>query len=293
MASSLEKSVRVIKIVAKLFGYIKLKSSDLAEEFDVSIKTIQRDLKLIAEVLPLKSNRGLWWLDRNNIKEQKLAYELIKSFSQNAGLDIECLQDSKDSLSLISFAIAYESIDENIAKKIIDSIKSKLSCRFFYTNNKGKKSQKVVSPILIFTQSGIWYLVAKENSTNIIKKYSFEKIKLFETLDSVPSIATAKDIKEAKKHKNIWYSSDKEPFVVELFVDKYAYGYIQNNPLHFSQSIKELLVDGGAILTYEITNSMELLPKIKEWIPYITILEPNDLKKNLIDELNEYLGASL
>jgi len=147
MASSLEKSVRVIKIVAKLFGYVKLKSSDLAEEFGVSIKTIQRDLKLIAEVLPLKTNRGLWWLDRSNIKEQKLAYELIKSFSQNAGIDIECLQDSKESLSLISFAIAYGSIDENIAKKIIDSINNRVSCQFFYTNNRGEKSQKVVSPI--------------------------------------------------------------------------------------------------------------------------------------------------
>jgi len=289
MASSLEKSVRVIKIVAKLFGYGKLKSSALAEEFGVSIKTIQRDLKLISEVLPLKTNRGVWWLDRSNIKEQKLAYELIRSFSQNAGIDIECLQDSKESLSLISFAVAYKGIDENIAKEIIDSINSSLSCQFFYTNNRGEKSQKVVSPILIFTQGGFWYLVAKENSTNIIKKYSFSKIKLFKSLENVPSIATTDDIKEAKKYKDIWHSSGSKAFKVELFIDEYAYGYIQNNPLHFSQSLKELLVDGGAVLVYEITNSMELLPKIKEWIPHIFILEPSHLKKDLSNKLKDYL----
>jgi len=290
MASSLEKSVRVIKIVAKLFGYVKLKSSDLAEEFGVSIKTIQRDLKLIAEVLPLKTNRGLWWLDRSNIKEQKLAYELIKSFSQNAGIDIECLQDSKESLSLISFAIAYGSIDENIAKKIIDSINNRVSCQFFYTNNRGEKSQKVVSPILIFTQEGLWYLVAKENSSNIIKKYSFNRIKLFNTLNDTPSIATIDDIKEAKRYKSIWHSSDKEPFVVELFVDDYAFRYVKATPLHFSQKVKELLSTGGAILSYEITNSMELLPEVKRWIPHIVILEPSSLKRDLVDELNGYLG---
>ena len=174
MASSEEKTLRVIKIVAKLFGYSRLKTSALAEEFEVSIKTIQRDLKLIAEVLPLNTNRGLWWLDRSNIKEQKLAYEMIKSFSENVGIDIECLQESKDSVPLISFAVAYKGIDENIAKEIIDSINSRLSCQFYYTNNRGEKSQKVVSPILIFTQGGFWYLVAKENNTKIIKKYSFK-----------------------------------------------------------------------------------------------------------------------
>jgi len=287
--ASLEKSIRIIKIVAKFFNYNKLQSSALADEFEVSIKTIQRDLKLISEVLPIKSSRGLWWLDRESIKEQKVAYELIKSFSQNARIDIECLQDSKDNLSLISFAIAYESIDEDIANKIIDSIKSKLSCQFSYTNNKGEKSKKVVSPILIFTQQGFWYLVAKENSTNLIKKYSFNKIKSFNTLKDVPSIATIDDIKEAKKHKNIWYSSDKKPYIVELFIDDYAFKYIKDSPLHFSQSLKELLSTGGAVVNYEITNSMELLPQIKEWIPHITILKPDSLKQELEQELKEYL----
>jgi predicted DNA-binding transcriptional regulator YafY len=43
-------------------------------------------------------------------------------------------------------------------------------------------------------------------------------------------------------------------------------------------------------LSFEINNSMELLPLIKKWLPHLTIVEPNFLKEELKRQLEESLN---
>jgi hypothetical protein len=53
-----------------------------------------------------------------------------------------------------------------------------------------------------------------------------------------------------------------------------------------SQKFKEKLDDGSIVFTLEYTQPLEILPFIQKWLPYLVILEPQDLKEEFIGNLN-------
>ncbi len=97
----------------------------------------------------------------------------MHSFASNAGLNIDCFQDSLNDLPLISFAIAYGGINKEIAEAIVESIEKGCKCQFNYTNNKGEKSTRTVSPIKLYTAKGKWYLLAKDDKSKEIRFFDF------------------------------------------------------------------------------------------------------------------------
>lgn len=53
-----------------------------------------------------------------------------------------------------------------------------------------------------------------------------------------------------------------------------------------SQKFKEKLDDGSIVFTLEYTQPLEILPFIQKWLPYLVILEPQELKEEFIGNLN-------
>lgn len=57
-----------------------------------------------------------------------------------------------------------------------------------------------------------------------------------------------------------------------------------------SQKFVEKLDDGSIVFTLEYTQSLEILPFIQKWLPYLVILEPKELKEEYIENLNFILS---
>jgi predicted DNA-binding transcriptional regulator YafY len=248
-----------------------------------------RDLQAIAKVLPLIRRRGVYRLDTANLsRDQRLPSAMLQSFASNAGLSIACFKESAGSIPVISFAIAYDGIARGIAEEIITSIEQGSQCTFAYTNNRGEHATRTVSPIKLYTEQGKWYLMAKDSATNAIRVFDFLKIEHFAVLPDTPSDLTQADIDEANARRSIWASSDTEPIEVRVEADAYAARYLDEVPLHPSQSLLSPHAAGGATYLYTITHPMELLPKIKSWIPHLYIESPQSLRDELINELDEY-----
>jgi len=281
---------RIIEIVKQLYAFEHLYVKDLAEKYEVSAKTITRHMEKIQKIIPLHRKRGVWWLDSSRMVEHtRLPSAMLHAFASNAGLSIDCLDDSSESIPMISFAIAYDGIPVPIAEKIIESIERKCRCRFSYTNNRGVSSVKSVSPIKLYTSKGKWYLIAKDSASLQIRSYDFLKIKDFALQTDMRSNLDEADIHEAQSRAGIWSSADTQPYEVQLHVSAYARRYAEEVPLHKSQSLLSPHSDGSATYIYEITHDMELMPSIKEWIPHIHVESPERLRQILAEDIRRYL----
>jgi predicted DNA-binding transcriptional regulator YafY len=281
---------RIIHLVLRLYAFERLHTGRVAQEYGVSQKTILRDMQKIGSIIPLRNKRGVYRIDTEQVSHLSgLPSAMLQSFASNAGLSIDCLPSSQGSIPLISFAIAYDGIPKEIAEQIIESIERGCKCRFEYTNNRNERSRRIVSPVKLYTAKGKWYLLAKDDRSGEVRPFDFYKIRAFEPLPSQPVNLTKEEIAEAAQRSSIWQNASAKPFAVRLHVSAYASRYLLEVPLHPSQEIDIPHSDGSHTFLYHITNEMELLPQIKEWIPHIHIMEPAGMRRVLFDDVAKYL----
>lgn len=282
---------RIVDIVRRLYAFDRLRASEISKEYEVSSKTINRDMKKISEIIPLLSSRGVYHVDTEKMLHlSRLPSAMLHSFASNAGMSIECLGGSTSAIPVISFAIAYDGIPKQIAEQIIQSMEKECKCRFDYTNNRGIPSLRTVSPIKLYAAKGKWYLLAKDDTSKEVRPFDFLKIRQFEILPGVPNDLTRSEIEEANERASIWASAGQKPFEVRLYVSAYAKRYLMEVPLHKSQTLESPHTDGTATFAYRITHNMELLPEIKNWIPHIQVIEPKELRDVLRKDVEKYLA---
>ena len=82
-------------------------------------------------------------------------------------------------------------------------------------------------------------------------------------------------------------TNDKQ-FVVRLFLDKSIRKYFERKPLR-GQTIIGEDKDGSIEIEIKISNTMEILPLILYYIPYIKVLEPQSLADEIKDRVQGYL----
>ena len=282
---------RIVSIMKRLYAFERLRVKELAQEHEVSDKTILRDFKKIAEQIPLLSRRGVYWIDTDRLSgHQRLPEALLQGFASNAGLRIACLEPASASIPVISFAIAYDGIDRSIADALIESIEHRCKCTFGYTNNRGEFSRRTVSPIQLRTEKGKWYLLARDDVSGGVRTFDFLKIRDFGLLSAQPGEATPEQVADALSRSSVWASSETEPYEVQLEVSAYARRYLDEVPLHRSQTLLSPHADGSATYLYTITHPMEILPEVKSWMPHLHILTPDRFRHLLREEIEDFLA---
>ena len=58
-----------------------------------------------------------------------------------------------------------------------------------------------------------------------------------------------------------------------------------------TQKFKEKLDDGSVLFTLDYTQSLEVLPFIQKWLPYLVIIEPQELVDEYVNNLNQIFTA--
>src|SRR5690606_17909290 len=90
-----------------------------------------------------------------------------------------------------------------------------------------------------------------------------------------------------KKFQTLFSNYKKEPFEVVLKIDESVKRFFINKKFLSSQTILENKDD--LIVSFKVTNSMEILPLVKKWLPNIKIVSPKEIKEQFEEELREYL----
>ena len=282
-------AIRLTSIIARLNKGEILSVKELADEFAVTERSIQKDLnKRVMQFLPVTNKNGQYYMESYLLG--KLTYDDIRDFALLSGInklyptmDDEALSDilnAKINDAMLIKGGAYEDISSK--KSEFDLIRLAIVLRhqlYFAYNDK----QRVINPYKLVNNNDIWYLVGDES--NELKTYSFTKIeKLYKTEKSFTPNSDFKVI--INNPNNKWFSQDSIKATLEIdssVAEYFLRRELLPHQVIFKQTSEKLIVQTA--VAYE----EEILKIVRYWIPHIKIVEPHYLDDKLTEELSSYL----
>ena len=302
-----KKIMRLMFILNKLNGAGKVRSSELCAEFNVNIRTIQRDLELLNNAgFPVMSlEKGVYsFTEGFSLKKLMLSNEeaslisffheiadsLGKNFSESFhSLSNKLLSRDDNSPFYIKIPATHAHMKnfpfvKELEKAIDDCQKVSLT----YASLKGNEVLKL-SPVKLVNFEGFWYLLAMPEGKRAFWKFRSEKIKGLELLDE--NFDPPRNLKAMlDRSVNIWFSGEPGEKIV-LEIDKDSAHYFKKKIYFPEQRIVKEKKDGTLVLETH-ANFNEVLRTIVHWIPDIKVIQPKELDSKIRELLNAYLKGS-
>lgn len=290
---------RLTTILRRLNEGEALGVQELALEFNVSTRTIQRDFNERLIAFPIFQSNKKWKmqegfkLEKSTSIEESIILEIIEKMSENIGGQFfskakKLLRKIKnDDFNPFYTKLNLEDISDKFEEiqKLELAIKSKKSIVCNYTIVETIKIK--INPLKIVNYEGFWYLVAIETKNNILKKYYLKNLSILKTTDEEFKI-TQKIDDLLENSVSIWFQEDTEPFEIKLLIHNAISKYFHRKPISKTQVIEKEYKNGNLEIKLTITHEMEILPLVKYWIPHIKIIEPTWLRDILYEQINLY-----
>lgn len=291
---------RLTMILTKLSNDERPTTAQLAQEFNVGVRTIQKDIKDILYNYPITRD-----------KEHRLMFEY--------GYSLERTSLDKDEMIFLNLALSQFDDVEDI-DKVKDRIYKKIINKNFFSPYFIKQNDlediDIDSPLISrletaiseqelvdiefveFTKTlelykiaafdGFWYLLAKDLSDGKTKTFKLSKIKKIIPLNKYHK-TPIKHIDNVLEKTHSAFYDDGNCFEVVVKVEETVALYFKNRNFLQSQKIQKQNSDGSLIVSFEITHDEDIDNIIKAWLPYIEVLEPKRYRDKLHKELEEYL----
>ncbi len=291
---------RLTTILSRLNDGESLSVKALAEDFNVSTRTIQRDFNERLISYPIYQENKKWKmqdgykLEKSSTLEDTVVLDIMEKLFESIGGKFAT--KSKHLLSKIKnedFNPIYAKLNiEDISGQILDiatlenAIKDKSIISYQYNMNK-KSNYIEVKPLKVVNFEGFWYLVALDARNDELKKYYLKNISSIQVSNMKFEIDSKLE-KQLDNSISIWFQKDVEPFEVKIFANDIASKYFKRRPLP-TQTISSLNEDGTMEFVVKITHEMEILPIIKYWIPHLQVIQPEYLREIIQKDLKYYL----
>lgn len=276
---------------------------DMAEEFNVSTRTIQRDLNERLTSFPIYQENKKWKmadgfkLEKTTSLEDAIVLDIIEKLTE--GIGTKFYSKAKKLLAKIK----NEDNNPIYAKLNIEDISDKLKeIQLLETAIKDKKiiecvydfedyrKELAIKPLKIVNFEGFWYLIALDARNDVLKKYYLKNISSINILNENFSISSKLD-QLLDESISVWFDENEEPFEVKLNVASEVAKYFKRRPISKNQIIESIYDDGSMDIVVKVTHEMEILPIVKYWLPHLRILEPQATRDNLRNELKEYSSS--
>jgi len=293
---------RLTIILSRLNDGEALSVKALAEEFNVSERTIQRDFneRLISS-FPVYQDKKKWRmqdgfrLEKSTSVEDTVVLDIMEKLVEGAGNKFS--SKANKLLSKIkndSYNPIYAKLD---MEDIGDKLKEVQELEMAITNNKqikcrydfeGYNKELDLKPLKIANYEGFWYLIALDSRNDMLKKYYLKNIKQINVLDETFE-RTEKLDGILDNSITVWFNIDEDPYPVTLQISGKVAKYFKRKPISKTQRVESLHEDGSMMVSVEITTDMEIIPFVKYWIPYIKVLEPARIQEAIDDDLKAYI----
>ncbi|MFA7001865.1 MAG: WYL domain-containing protein [Candidatus Omnitrophota bacterium] len=302
-----KKIFRLMSILNKLNGGGKVRSSELAKEFNVNIRSIQRDLDLLGQTgFPLDiPEKGVYsFAEGFSLRKMMLTNEeasllsffheiadsLGKNFSESfRSLVTKMLAKEDDSPFYVKLPETQGPMKNfpfvrELEKAITDC--RKIAIR--YETEKGEEPFNLC-PLKLINFEGFWYLLAMPDGKRVFWKFRSEKIKGLDLIDA--HFEPPRNLKAVlDRSVNIWFSEQPGEKIV-LEIDKASAHYFKKKIYFPDQRIVKEKKDGTMVLeTY--ANFNEVMRTIIHWIPDIRVLSPKALDDKIRELLRAYLQGA-
>ncbi len=278
---------RLTIILHRLYDGESLGVSELAEEFNVSSKTIQRDFNERLIRFPIEKV-GRKWRMREGYRLEKiqniddlLTLQILETLAENigptfAGRSRSLLGKLKNGpLPPIRSRLPIEDITTHthLFRTIEEAI---FQARILHFTYHGKRRD--VHPYRIVNFDGYWYLMAFEKDSGLVKKFYLKEVESprisDERFDKNPSLD-----RRIAGALNAWFDPNVEPFELHLLAKSPIVKYLKRRPVSPSQSIVASHSNGDVEIVLKITTEREALEFLKSWIPDLVVLSPRSVRE--------------
>lgn len=288
--------------------------NSLAEEWEVSSKTIQRDLdymryQLDAPLVYSAAQRGYYYTEQNfslpaiSIKESDLfaIYLAEKVLAQYEGTPLydnlrsvfskiedslpdRILTESSHDFSRFSFLGASSTkIDPDIWQTVFSCLRSLNTLEMEYQSRQSQKPvTRRLDPYHGLRSEGDWYVIGYCHLRGEIRTFSLARITAARKLKQQFSIPPDFDFRKiAGSHFGVHWTG--EDILVRIKFAQPVARFIRERSWHDSQEIEEGQ-DGSLILSLTVSHLLELKRWILSWGSNAMILEPQSLAEELRTE---------
>lgn len=302
-----KKIFRLMTILNKLNGGGQVRSGEIAGEFNVSIRTVQRDIELLNQTqFPVvSSEKGVYsFMPGFSLRKLMLSDEeaslltffheiadsLGKNFSESFRSLVSKVLAKEDNSPFYVKMPTTQSHMKNFpfVKELEQAIDVCQKISLTYETEKGPVAYKL-SPVKLINFDGFWYLLAMPDGEKGFWKFRSEKIKglelLTENFDPPRNLKAMLD-----RSVNIWFTGEPGEKIV-LEIDKGAAHYFKKKIYFPDQKIVKEKRDGTLVLESR-ANFNEVMRTIIHWIPDIRVIQPTELDVKIKGLLKEYLKGA-
>ncbi|MBT5935182.1 YafY family protein [Sulfurimonas sp.] len=293
---------RLNTIIARLNEGEALSVKELAQEFNVSDRTVQRDFnERLVTLYPIYQDKRRWKM------QQGFKIEKAKSIEDTIILDI--LDKMTDGLGS-KFSIKAKKMLSKIKNSDFNPIYAKLNLEDISSNindiatleNAIKNNQQIecrydfgtydlkikLKPLRVANFEGFWYLIALDARNDTLKKYHLKSLSdtvilnikfiLDDTIETTLDNAI-----------NIWFNTTTDAFEVILFLDKHAAKILKRKPISKSQRVISEYKDGSCDISLMITHQREITSIVQYWMPHIKVISPTSVKNFVVKNCQKFL----
>jgi len=294
-----KKIFRLISILNKLDCGKPVLSSELSKEFNVSIRSIQRDLELLSmsgfPLLPV--DKGQYkFVEGFSLRKMKVTNEeasllsLLHDISSSLGDKFEksfqniLAKVLKDGLESPYYVKMSKGIKVNrkipFSKDLEDAVKKNQQVRISYLKrDKGKEKEYIVCPLKIVYYDGFWYLLCQADNKKDVFTFRLDHIKDVESLDNYFTVSSNLS-SLLEQSSNIWFTGKRDKTIV-VKVDSKVSHFFKNKEYFPLQKIRRENGDDSLVVESKVGQYEEVVHTIMSWIPHIVVIEPKELKDRI------------
>ena len=294
---------RLFETIYVLLNNKVMTASELALKFEVSTRTIYRDVEALSSAgVPIYMSKGKgggisllpeYTLNKTILTENEKK-EIISSMSAINNLSFNYESSTKDKLTNFfgSETIDWIEVDfsswannkdeECIFNNLKCAILDKKQVKFLYYNSKSEMTSRVVDPLKIYFKGQAWYLYGYCKDKKDFRLFKLRRIKNLCVCD-----------KKFLRETPLQILSDSCSFSTEIKKVKMKLSKEMAFRVYDDFSDIEVLDSGDFIVKFEYPNTSWVYDYILSFGEYCEVLEPNEIKNEIKDKIKKMFNLYL
>jgi len=310
----MNRTNRLLAIVLELQGKGRQRAEDLAATFETSKRTIYRDIQALCEAgVPLVSMPGHgyslmkgYFLPPLSFTSEEATMLLLGSdlmaqnfdaqyreAAQSAGRKIEGVLPEKlrDEVHYLQNSIRFlsatfeHSIHAQVLQQLRRAIIDRNTVHFHYhtrhsSDGKSAASEREADPYGLVHFAGTWHLVAYCHLRQDVRNFRLDRM---ENLELLPKTFLRPPDMTMQPPK----PRDDRNVVVRVLFDKEVARWVQESRSFYTVAEEEM--SDGLLVTLHVRHENEVLQWLLSWGHHMRVLEPEFLRRRLVEEAQEML----
>ncbi|HOQ06721.1 MAG TPA: YafY family protein [Clostridiales bacterium] len=293
---------RLFEIVYILLGKERVTAKELAERFEVSRRTIYRDIEaLSAAGIPVYTERGRdggigllpgFTLNRSLLSEQEQE-DVISALQALEAVNPRKMAQALTKLSAVfnrklvnwievDFS-SWSRLDDGLFDRLKAAIFEKVTVEFDYYSTKGEKTHRRVEPVQLFFKHQAWYLKGFCLSRKSMRMFKLTRIKNLQLTDQrfddrhSPE-TMLQDTADGENARPVMLKLKIGPEMAYRVYDEFEPRNIQKQP------------DGSFVVSAAFTEDEWLYGYILSFCEYAEVIEPPHIRETIREKLERTYG---